>query len=102
MAKWADYLISAVRYNPEKTHIDKVKVHEDLGDKMSSAVEMARSVVVANINNGKTHMTVYLDVTTGNYKKGEDVRVVKVNNTDYIRTDTNSIAKDNLGKLPEF
>jgi hypothetical protein len=102
VAKWADYLISAVRYNAEKTHIDKVKVHEDLGDKMGSAVETPRSTVVTNIKNGKTYMTVSKNEKTGKYEKGEDVGIVTVNNTEYIRTDANSIAKDNLGKLPEF
>jgi hypothetical protein len=32
--KWADYLISAVRYDAAGTHIDKVRVHEDEGEKV--------------------------------------------------------------------
>jgi hypothetical protein len=103
VAKWADYLISAVRYNAEKTHINRVRLHEDLGeDKMGTAVETSRSLVVANIKNGKTYMTVSKNETTGKYEKGEDVGIVTVNDTEYIRTDANSVASDNLGKLPEF
>jgi hypothetical protein len=30
--KWADFLISAVRYNQEGTNIDAVKLHEDKGE----------------------------------------------------------------------
>lgn len=102
MEKWADFLISAVRYNAEKTHIDIVKAHEDLGDNMGSAVETPRSTVVTNIKNGITYMTVFKNETTGKYDKGEDVGIVTVNNTEYIRTDANSEACDNLGELPEF
>ena len=29
MTKWADYCISAVRYDEDETHIVKVKVHAD-------------------------------------------------------------------------
>ena len=35
--KWADYLISAVRYNAAETHIEKVRVHVDEGDKVGGA-----------------------------------------------------------------
>ena len=32
MAKWADFAISAVRFNAAHTHIDRVKVHTDDGE----------------------------------------------------------------------
>jgi hypothetical protein len=32
MEKWADYCISNVRHNSSKTHIEEVKVRQDLGD----------------------------------------------------------------------
>ena len=34
MSKWADYGISAVKFNDAHTHINKVQVHPDNGDKM--------------------------------------------------------------------
>lgn len=37
MEKWADYLISEVRYNSQHTHIDQVKIHEDNGDSVGEA-----------------------------------------------------------------
>lgn len=40
--KWADYLISEVRFNDAHTHINKVKVHVDKGDTVGGAVEMKR------------------------------------------------------------
>jgi len=44
--KWADFLISAVRYDADKTHIERVRVHEDLGEKVGSPKELPRVDVV--------------------------------------------------------
>jgi len=101
MAKWADYCISAVRYNPERTHIVKVKVHINSGDTIGTATEWTRSEVVTVIGAGKTFVTI-TRTTDGKWNKGEDVRIIIVNGVKYIRTDANSKASDNLGNLPEF
>lgn len=49
MAKWADYCISAVRFNSQHTHIDKVRTHPDNGDSIGSSSDYARQDVVAAI-----------------------------------------------------
>ena len=100
MAKWADYGISQVRYNQARTHIEKVKVHVDGGETIGAASEWSRSQVVSAIENGKTFVTI-LKGSEG-WKKGQDVHLVTVNGTKYIRTDRNSRASDNLENLPEF
>jgi hypothetical protein len=33
--KWADYLISAVRYNVSETHIQAVHIHTDNGSRLA-------------------------------------------------------------------
>jgi hypothetical protein len=38
MAKWADYLISEVKHSDDFRRIEKVKVHEDLGEKVGKGV----------------------------------------------------------------
>lgn len=101
MAKWADYCISEVRYNTEHTHIVKVKVYPDLGDTLGDVTEWTRLDVVNSIGQGKSFVTIYKN-PEGKFKKGEDVRIITVSGTKYIRTDANSKAADNLGKLPEF
>lgn len=101
MSKWADYCISAVRYNPEHTHIVKVRVCQDLGEQLGNSTEWMRSEVVTSIGQGKSFVTIYKNAD-GKYNKGEDVRVVAVTAVKYIRTDANSKAADNLGNLPEF
>ncbi len=99
MAKWADYGISAVRYDSEHTHIVKVRVHEDKGDKIGAPTEWTRSQVVTAIENGKSLVTI---LRGGNWKKGQDVHIITVKGTKYLRTDQNLKASDNLGELPEF
>jgi hypothetical protein len=101
LAKWADYCISAVRYNPEHAHIVKVRVCPDLVDKLGNFSEMARSDVVNAIERGNSFVTIYASAD-GKWKKGEDVRIIIVSGVKYLRTDANSKAADNLGNLPEF
>jgi hypothetical protein len=57
--KWADYCITAVRHNEEHTHIEKVKVRPDNGEKLGDESIWTRSEVVSAIDNdGKTFVTV--------------------------------------------
>jgi hypothetical protein len=100
MAKWADYCISRVRYNEKHTHIVKVEAMPDNGDKLGVKIEFTRENVVSKIDNGVTFVTVTLD--GGNYHRGEDVRIVRINSVKYIRTDQNQKESDNLGELPEY
>ncbi len=101
MTKWADYCISEVRYTTEHAHISNVKVHTDNLDTIGSANEWTRSQVLHAIDEGKTFVTIIRN-SEGKWSKGQDVHIVIVNNTRYIRTDKNSKAADNLENLPEF
>jgi len=101
MAKWADLLISAVRYSADETHIEKVRVHEDLGEQVGSPKISSRTDVVSNIKNRLTYMTIVKNAK-GNWRKGQEVHTIRVGNEEFIRTDKNSVAKDNLENLPEF
>jgi len=99
--KWADYLISAVKYNADHDHIIKVKTHEDKGDKVGSSYEENRETVVANIKKGKTYMTI-LKNKEGKWDRGAPVEIIRINGKEFIRTDKNQTESDNLGELPEF
>lgn len=101
MEKWADYGISKVRYNVERTHIMKVKVHEDKGDSIGVATEWTRNQVVSVIEGGKSFVTILQD-SDGRWRKGQDIHIITVNSVKYIRTDQNRTASDNLENLPEF
>jgi molybdopterin biosynthesis enzyme len=100
MATWADYGISKVKYNDERTHIVKVEVREDKGETIGSPTEWYRSQVVAAIERGTSFVTILF--RDGKWQKGQDVHIVTVNSVKYIRTDQNQRAADNLENLPEF
>ena len=101
MAKWADYLISAVKYDSDHEKIISVKTHEDKGDTVGDSYIEIRSKVVSNIENGYSYCTI-LKTNDKKWKKGEDIHIVKIDDEKFIRTDRNETKKDNLGNLPEF
>jgi hypothetical protein len=101
MAKWADYLVVAVRYNAKRTHIDLVKVCADNGDTVGAETMQGRQWVVDKRERGTTFITAPPG-ENGTYKKGAFVDVIVVNREKYLRTDANNDPRDNLGNLPEF
>ncbi|MCB2141249.1 DUF3892 domain-containing protein [bacterium] len=102
MAKWADYCISAVRYNEDETHIVKVKVHADEGETIGSASEWKREDVVSAIERGNTLITILENADGKKWVIGQEVHIIKMNGNKFIRTDKNATASDNLENLPEF
>lgn len=100
MAKWADYGISAVRYNAAHTHIDRVRAHPDNGDTIGVGAEYDRAVIVKAIKDGITFVTIMM--SGGSWQKGQPVYIIKVNGVEYIKTVDNGQARDNLENLPEF
>lgn len=100
MAKWADYGISAVRYNAAHTHIDRVRAHPDNGDTIGAAAEYERATIIKAIKDGYTFVTIVS--SGGNWQKGQPVHIIKVNGVEYIKTVDNGQARDNLENLPEF
>jgi hypothetical protein len=101
MAKWADCLITKVRYNAKRTHIERVKLHKDNDSSLSPEEEWAREHVVRAIGQGWTFRT----APPGTDRKlayRAKVEAVTVRGERYIRTDANATPGDNLGSLPEF
>lgn len=91
----ASYYITAVHYknSDDTTFIEKVKTYD--------GSEKLRSTVVSNIESGNTVMTAYKK-SDGQYYKGAEVNVVKIDGVKYIRTDKNSTKRDNLENLPTY
>ncbi|MEI8388818.1 MAG: DUF3892 domain-containing protein [bacterium] len=103
MAKWADYLISKVRYVETATtkHIDSVFVHPDNDDSVGTGSDWKRTDVITKIDSGKTFCTITKN-SDGNWNKGAKVEKVLIDGTYYLRTDANKTKKDNLGNLLEY
>ncbi len=100
MAKWADYLISAVRYSPDHSLITEMKQIEDTEDSVGKESVVDKSIVAENIKKRKTYMTIISEGS--NWKKGSKVKIFIVDGGYYIRADNNKVSRDNLGPLPEF
>ena len=98
MAKWADYLISQVSYDPNHL-ITKVKQHRDNGSTISEGEVVDRSVIADNLGHGNRYMTVYSDL--GKIRIGKNVRYFRAYEHHYIRIDNNRVSSDNLGDLPQ-
>lgn len=101
MAKWADYGISAVRYNSAHTHIDRVRAHPDNGDTIGASAEYTRAGIIQSIKGGTTYVTI-VKSSEGKWMKGQPIYIIKVNGIEYIKTVDNGKAADNLENLPEF
>jgi hypothetical protein len=103
MAKWADYLISAVRYTESnnKNYISQLKVHSDNDDNVSEASTWTKQDVINKIDNNFSFKTIYKN-KENQWSKGEDVKKIKIGINYYLRTDSNNTPKDNLENLPEF
>jgi hypothetical protein len=85
MSNWADYGISAVKYNRKHTHIDKVIVHRDPGGKIGRGQEWPRTKVVSLLERNKTFVTILKDEKDDKWRKGRRLHVVY--GEKFIRTD---------------
>jgi hypothetical protein len=102
MGKWADYCIVAVRFSPGRKYIETVRVLPDTGDLLETGLIMARAQIIAGVQRGMTFYTAVQEPEGQSYSKGQPVRVVTVAAVDYLRTDMNRIAADDLGDLPDY
>jgi len=100
LAKWANHLISAIRYSPDHKFIIELVQHEDQDDSISEGIVVKKFDVADAIKKGKSYMTIYN--SNDNWKIGEKIRVFKVDGEVFIRTDKNKVSRDNLGLLPEI
>ncbi len=102
MTKWADYVITAVRFNSKHTHIDKVRACKDSGDSLEATKEYERQAIVKAINESGISFITAFKSNDGKWKKGEDVFVINIDGINYIKTKKDHTKKDNLDNLPEF
>ncbi len=95
-----DYLVSAKRMNNLETHIIAVKAMRVIGTVANDPQIFDRQSVVDAIKRGSSFATSKL---VNNYWQiGADIHIVTINGVNYLRTDKNQTARDNLGELPEF
>jgi len=103
MNKWADYLITGVRYNSDETFIALLEIRKDLGDKPDKPENYTRERIIDAIEKNITFVTSVLRKNDKNedvWRKGADVSIIEIDNTKYLRSDRNLTKNDNLGSLP--
>jgi hypothetical protein len=99
--KWADYVITAVRFNITGTHIESVQVRQDDGESIGAATTTSRSDVVRLLEAGYTFCTATMG-DNGKWNKGATVKIVEIDNQKFIRTKADGTKADNLDNLPAF
>lgn len=101
MSKWADYVITRVRFNSAGTHIEEVETYEHIDDELTNRTTKSRSSVVAQIESGYTFCTATKD-SDGTYSYGAAVKVVTIHGEKFIKTKDDGSKQDNLDNLPTF
>ena len=100
--KWADYLISAVRYedNLNKKVISYFKIHHDNGDSVGEASTWTKEEVLAAMHKGETFITIS-KVNGSKWKKGKNILLA---NPDvlFLNPDSQNLIYDDRLAIPEF
>ncbi|MBS1690109.1 MAG: DUF3892 domain-containing protein [Bacteroidetes bacterium] len=96
MAKWADFLISHVKKN-SFGKITHVVIHTDNGDTVSLGEEKSESEVIRLLKAGCTIKTIIWSYPA--WTIGATVSIVKGAGGEFLRTDRDKTAKDNLDNL---
>ena len=102
MEKWADYLISAARYEESFTSkvISYFKIHCDNGDSVGEGSTWTKQEVLEAILKGETFLTIY-KMNGGKWKRGRAVTISKVDKI-YLRTDSANLTEHDRVDVQEF
>jgi len=99
MGKWADYLISEVKYG--KNHlIEQVKIHTEDDNGVDQGTIVDRSQISHNIKNGKSYKTIFHSLK--GWRLGDTVHLNRVDGDSFIRIDKNKTEQDFLGQILQF
>ena len=99
MGQWADYLVSAVKYDSNRKIIHVIQ-HEDTGSDIGKGELVDRDSLATNLKKGISYSTIF----NGNssWRKGDPINFIRVGGIYSIRTDSNKVEYDNLKLLPEM
>jgi len=101
MSKWANYGISAVKFNAARTLIEKVVAQLDLETIFGTPSEFSRSEIVAAVKKDLSFVTI-LAREDGKWKKGRTLRLANINGREYLKALDDPEEADSLGNIPEF
>ena len=99
MEKWADYLVSAVRYEDEfgPGKILYLKIHQYNGGEIGSGTTWSREEVIRAMQEGKTFITIYKN-GTAKWIKGGRISLIKLQ-LGYALIDMDNSGRDLIANL---
>ena len=99
MGQWADYLVSAAKYDSDKKIVQVIQ-HKDTADGIGKGELIGRDMLATNLKKGISYCTIF----SGNssWKKGDSINLIRIGSEYTIRTDSNKVEHDNLKMLPEI
>ncbi len=99
MSRWADYLVSAVRYDPDRRITHAIQ-HADAEDGIGGGQKIDRETLSANLKKGLGYCTIFSGGQ--NWTRGDRINLVRAGGGYSIRTDLNKAGYDNLRLVPEI
>jgi len=99
MSDWANYIITAVRY--EGSRIEKVKRRRESGGDLSEPIEVPREAVAQDLEFDVSYCTAIRN-EDGEWERGDDVEAFEFDGELFIRTEEGENKADNLEGLPEY
>lgn len=102
MEKWADYLISALRYEDSLNSkvISHFKIHHDNGNSVGKGSTWTNQEVLEAILRGDTFLTIH-KTNGGKWKKGKEISISKSDELS-LSTSSKNLIEYNLINIPEF
>lgn len=95
----ADFCITAVRYNKDRSHIEYVRVKEEKPGAIGLSRTIPREFIADLIRLGKATFQTRIETSDSKWKVGAQVHLIE---DIYLTTSKNSSERDNLENLPEF
>ena len=86
MVKWADFLVSKVKYNSKKSHIIMAQVHKDKHNKVGKPSKMSRETILKLIESKISFKTIHWEKASEKWIEGRDIHVINVNGCKYLTT----------------
>lgn len=99
MTEWANYIITAVRY--DGTKIETVKRRREADGELSEPIEVPRQAVAQDLEFDVSYCTAIRD-EDGEWVRGDDIEAFELDNELFIRTEEGDNPADNLEGLPEY
>lgn len=98
----ARYVITAVHYTYDQTHIDSAAVRPlDAFGQMGIEQVYPRNAIVNAIDAGHIFFTLFVN-QFGQYQLGAQVGVISVGWEKFLKTHSDGTTRDNLDTLPRF